>query len=338
MTPYLAAALLLAALLLWPRVGLVARLRRRRVPGERERLEDALKQLEGAERSGTSLSVHDLAGRMGITGDEAAALLARLSAEGLARLAEEGLVLTDEGTRRARRLLRAHRLWERYLADRTNVDPVEWHSQAERMEHTLAGDGADELDARLGRPRYDPHGDPIPGPRGDLPEPTGTPLVRLQEGEVAMVTHLEDEPPEVYRLLVDAGLAVGRRIRLVERGPTGVVVEIPGDRVSLDPSAIDNVTVEPLPPGTEVGPRRPTLADVAIGRTVTVAGLAPGLPGPQRRRLLDLGLVPGTAVTPELSSASGDPIAYRIRGALIALRRVQTGAVEVADDAPTGAN
>jgi Fe2+ transport system protein FeoA len=58
-----------------------------------------------------------------------------------------------------------------------------------------------------------------------------------------------------------------------------------------------------------------------------VTGLSRSLRGPQRRRLLDLGFVPGTLIEAEISSAMGDPIAYRVRGALIALRREQADAV-----------
>jgi len=54
--------------------------------------------------------------------------------------------------------------------------------------------------------------------------------------------------------------------------------------------------------------------------------------GAQRRRLLDLGVVPGTRIVAELDSASGDPIAYRIRGALIALRRQQAEWIEIEPD------
>jgi Fe2+ transport system protein FeoA len=60
-----------------------------------------------------------------------------------------------------------------------------------------------------------------------------------------------------------------------------------------------------------------------------VVRLADACQGPQRRRLLDLGVVPGTIVTAEFSSPGGDPIAYRIRGALIALRRVQAKLIQV---------
>jgi DtxR family Mn-dependent transcriptional regulator len=92
-----------------------------------------------------------------------------------------------------------------------------------------------------------------------------------------------------------------------------------------------NVTVERLPEGEAATGTVRTLADADRGEPVRVVAIAPACQGPQRRRLLDLGVVPGTTVTAELVSASGDPVAYRIRGALIALRREQASWIEVED-------
>ena len=72
-----------------------------------------------------------------------------------------------------------------------------------------------------------------------------------------------------------------------------------------------------------------TLADVGPGHSATVRGISPLCSGPARRRLLDLGVVPGTVVQARLRSAAGDPIAYEIRGALVALRREQAALIGV---------
>jgi DtxR family Mn-dependent transcriptional regulator len=77
------------------------------------------------------------------------------------------------------------------------------------------------------------------------------------------------------------------------------------------------------------------VADLPVGATARVVRLTPDCRGPQRRRLLDLGVVPGTAITAEMRSAAGDPIAYRIRGALIALRHQQARWIAIeSDDRP----
>lgn len=311
---------LVAALLFWPRHGLVALVGRLRRQTERVRLEDALKTVHNAEYAGRACTVDMLAGTLEVSRSGALRLASRLESRGLARSEGDVLELTEAGLVYARRILRTHRLWERYLADRTGVAPSEWHEEAERQEHALTAGETEELAARLGYPVYDPHGDPIPTASGEIPPLEGVPLTRLESGETGVVVHLEDEPREAYDELVRQGLTVRMRVKVLETG--GVVEYVAaGRRGRLDRLVAANVTVVPVADAA-VGSRR-TLADLGPGESARVVGLSPACQGPQRRRLLDLGVVPGTTIRSELRSASGDPVAFRIRGALIALRREQ---------------
>ena len=104
--------------------------------------------------------------------------------------------------------------------------------------------------------------------------------------------------------------------------------------MALTPLVARHITVEVLPDAELGEGPGGTLAEVGAGGTARVLGIHSGLQGPQRRRLLDLGLVPGTLVEAELESAAGDPVAYRVRGALIALRRDQARWIQV--DRETG--
>ena len=79
-----------------------------------------------------------------------------------------------------------------------------------------------------------------------------------------------------------------------------------------------------------------TLADISPGDSATVQGISPRCEGPARLRLLDLGVVPGTVVEARLESAAGDPVAYDIRGALVALRREQAVLISVASAGARG--
>jgi DtxR family Mn-dependent transcriptional regulator len=144
-----------------------------------------------------------------------------------------------------------------------------------------------------------------------------------------VVTHLEDEPADAYAAVLRCGLAPGVRVQQLERTPELVRFRLDGHVAALDRTMAAQIRVEPLPLGATSGEAKRRLSEAALGETVVVSGLAPTLIGPQRRRLLDLGLVPGTEVTPELTSALGDPAAYRIRGALVALRRAQAQQVEI---------
>jgi DtxR family Mn-dependent transcriptional regulator len=296
---------------------------------QRVRLEDCLKHLYKGELAGRMCSVESTAGTLGVSRGQAAELLARLEEMDLARASGTGFELTDEGRENALHIVRTHRLLERYLADRTGVSPVDWHRQAERREHDLTPEDTDALASRLGHPLYDPHGDPIPTPEGDLPPRTGVPITTLNAGDVASIVHLGDEPREIFEALVEAGLSPSMPVKVLESGPGEVRFEVEGDAHAFSPVVARQITVEVLPEADLKGEATRTLADLEDGQEARVIGIHTRLQGPQRRRLLDLGLVPGTTVTAELSSAGGDPVAYRIRGALIALREEQARWVQV---------
>jgi len=321
---------MVVGVLAWPRRGLVSRLGGVLRLTQRVRMEDALKHLHDCDYRGQSGSVDSIAGALEITRARSVRLVADLEAAGLVRSDGQRIALTDPGRSEALRLLRSHRLWERYLADRTGVAPADWHDEAERREHTLTEGRVEELSASMGHPVYDPHGDPIPTASGKLPPHIGTAVAALKPGRVATIVHLEDEPREVYEQLVAAGLAVGSKIQLLDVAPERVRLAVDGLEHALAPVVAANITVAPLLP-EEHAPEGPleTLASLSPGEEATVTEISPACPPPQRRRLLDLGLVPHTVVRAELQGAATGPVAYRIREALIALRREQAEMVRI---------
>ena len=72
------------------------------------------------------------------------------------------LQLTPSGQNQANKLVRAHRLWETYLVNEMGLSAEQIHEDAEKYEHLLTDDLLDEVDAKLGFPKEDPHGSPIP--------------------------------------------------------------------------------------------------------------------------------------------------------------------------------
>ncbi len=313
----------------WPKRGLAARLLRLARSNERIRMEDALKHLNALEYRGRRATIESLAGALEISRIVAARTVQRLTERGLAVVRDETPVLTEEGREYALRILRTHRLWERYLADRTGVRPEEWHTAAEEAEHRVTSAQADALAARLGHPRYDPHGDPIPTRTGEMPPLAGTALSTIAPGAQVVVTHLEDEPPELFERLTAIGFSPHLRFTVLARDRESVVIELKGEEVTLPLILAGNVTARTLAEDEVVHAASATLADLKPGDTARVLRIAAHCQGPQRRRLLDLGVVPDTEITAELESAGGDPMAYRIRGALIALRAEQASWIEV---------
>jgi DtxR family Mn-dependent transcriptional regulator len=238
--------------------------------------------------------------------------------------------LTPQGRDYALHVMRAHRLWERYLAEHSGFQSDEWHDLAHRQEHLLSQEEVQSLSLQLNRPTHDPHGDPIPDAEGRMMVPPGQPLTALEPDEVARIVHLEDEPPAVYAQLVAQGLHPGMEVRLLDSEPQRLRFWAEGKEHVLAPLMAANVSVVSLP-GREtveaVGTEQ--LSDLKPGEKAVIAGLAPSCRGSERRRFLDLGILPGTAIEAEMVSPSGDPTAYRVRGALLALRREQAEFIRI---------
>jgi len=330
------ALLLVSAVILWPGRGIGARLRRLARLTERVRMEDVLKQLYKLEYDKLPATAESVAGGVQVSRQQAIRLLQRLEERDLVTAGAATFELTEPGRAQALHIVRTHRLWERFLADRTGTPPEDWHGQAEAREHLMSVAETEDLAAALGHPVYDPHGDPIPTPTGDMPSSRGVPLSALAPGERGLITHLEDEPREIYREIVALGLGLMTPVERLESEAGRVRFRIGGEQLEVSSSVARNITVEASQ--TVSDPRwTRTLADVPPGDSAIVAAISPLCRGPARRRLLDLGVVPGTVVHARMRSAGGDPVAYDIRGALIALRREQAAQIQVVDDGPAQA-
>ena len=325
------AGLFLAVLaaIFWPQKGIVARWRQWNHTSRRTRIEDALKHLYDCEYRKLPCTRLSISGALSISGDQSAELLSRLESIGLLRTEGDHFVLTDEGRSYALRIIRIHRLWERYLADETGMGETDWHHEAERQEHRLTPAEADALARKMGNPPFDPHGDPIPTAAGELPKPEGQPLTSIGQGGIGVIVHIEDEPALVYDQIAALGLTPGVRIRLLGQTKERVLFEAEGSEHVLTPVSAGNITVQPLADEWEMEGPFETLASLNPGEKGTVIGISRTCRGMQRRRLMDLGVVPGTVVQAEMRSAAGDPTAYRIRGAAIALRKKQAGLIHI---------
>ena len=134
------------------------------------------------------------------------------------------MALSRAGRGLALRVIRRHRLIELFLLKTLDMSWDEVHDEAEHMEHAVSDLLVDRIDAFLGHPDVDPHGDPIP--RGDGPvlePPVETPARALSEcaaGTRFRLARVLDQSSEFLRYLTDSGLALGATGR-VERNPDG---------------------------------------------------------------------------------------------------------------------
>jgi DtxR family transcriptional regulator, Mn-dependent transcriptional regulator len=309
---------------------LLTRWRRSLGMGESILWEDALKHIQRCETHDRRPTLESLAGALDVTTGEAVEILNTLAARELIQMQADDFRLTPSGHDYALRIIRAHRLWERYLAEETGFSANEWHLRAEQLEHKLTQEQTNELSAMLGNPTHDPHGDPIPTATGELKPHGGKPLTAMDGTSPLRIVHIEDEPNEVYFQLLKEGLHPGMIVEIREISPQLVRICADGKEISLPPIVAVNITVVPLPESqrVELGQCQ-RLSNLQSGQKGRVLNISKAARGPELRRLLDLGIISGSIIEAELHSPMGDPTAYRVRGALIALRREQADLINI---------
>jgi len=198
--------------------------------------EDYLKAIYqlGTESGGVSTTL--LAERLAVAPASVTEMLKKLAAQNLVAYTRyQGVVLTDAGRAVALRVLRYHRLAERYLSDVLGLSWDQVHAEAEEWEHVLSEQVAAAMDEAMGRPTTDPHGEPIPSQQGELPLRPDTPLARLVAQQAATVARVNSEDPELLRYLGSLRLYPGVDLVVLDLAPFDgpVTVEIDGRRHAL---------------------------------------------------------------------------------------------------------
>lgn len=332
-TPWLI-VLGLAALVFWPRVGLAALLSSRRDRLRRELVEDALKHVLSWEQRGKAATLESLSGAVHASPTTVLRVYTDMQKRGLLRVAPGGFALTAKGEQLALQVVRAHRLWERYLADDAGFPLGKLHQAAEKAEHGLSADYLDELEAHLGHPRSDPHGDPIPTREGHLEQLHAVSLAEWPTDQPARIVHMEDEPTVVFQQILAAGLRPGMIVRILDQDQERLVISDGIHEHRLAPAVAANIHVHPTELGQDVQREATSLADLHKGVVAEVVEIDSNCRGFSRRRLMDLGLTPGAKVSVVLDNTFGDPRAFRIRDTTIALRAEQARLIWVRPLAP----
>jgi DtxR family Mn-dependent transcriptional regulator len=181
--------------------------------------QDYLKAVWSAQEWGdVKVTTGLLADRLGVGPSTVSETVRRLTAQGL--LGHEpysGVWLTDVGRRHALAMVRRHRLIETWLVREMGYSWDEVHDEAEVLEHAVSDRLVERIDARLGHPTRDPHGDPIPTADGRLERPDAVPLVDLPEGACGVVARISDADPEALRYLSGLGLDLDVEVTVEQR-------------------------------------------------------------------------------------------------------------------------
>ncbi|MGD0998689.1 MAG: metal-dependent transcriptional regulator, partial [Thermoleophilia bacterium] len=153
-------------------------------------------------------TVSRVADELGLAAPSVSQMVARLAGEGLIeRDPASRVLLTREGRREALRLVRRHRLSERFLTDYLDLPWDQVHDEACKFEHVLSDEVEERLAAHLGNPQTCPHGRAIPSADGELPDEPARPLAELCAGQKSTISFVSDEQPDAP----DLGFGRGRR-------------------------------------------------------------------------------------------------------------------------------
>jgi Fe2+ transport system protein FeoA len=287
---------------------------------DRIAVEDAVKHLYGLGASKNPVSLNDLASALGVSLPEAESLAGKLVRKNWASKPADHLQLTRIGERKAVAMIRSHRLVESHLARQgTAIEDV--HEQADRDEHFTSLESVNAMESELGYPRQDPHGDIIPNSQGEFIGEEGVPLIEWPLGREARIVHVEDEPKALFIQLVAMGLAAGAKVRIIKREENRILVHSQHLQHILSPLTAGRIMVVDPPPQSV------PLGELSAGEHGIVDEVDES--GKTLRRLLDIGVVPGSEVEVIRTAPLGDPIELRVRGALITLRQHEANRIWV---------
>lgn len=160
----------------------------------------------------------------------------------------QGVKLTSFGKKIAANIVRKHRLWEVFLVDKLNFSWDEVHEVAEQLEHIKSPKLINQLDALLGFPTHDPHGDPIPDKDGNLNVIDKILLSSLLKTESGVCVGVDDSSSEFLQFLDKKGITLGKKIKVLEKEDydDSLTIIIEDQKLSISNKIANNIYIKKL--------------------------------------------------------------------------------------------
>lgn len=214
---------------------------------ESRMVQDNIKAIYAAGEWGEEkFSVSQLAQQMQVAVSTASENVRRLTELGLvAHEPYRGVTLTKTGMTLALKMVRKHRLLETYLHQRLGFNWDEVHEEAEILEHAASERLIEHIDADLGFPTADPHGDPIPRKDGTLVTISSQALAEVESGQEVAVVRIDDDNPHLLRFFEKSGIVPGATLQVLDYHPVAGVmtVAVAGREISLGQPAVESIWV-----------------------------------------------------------------------------------------------
>jgi DtxR family Mn-dependent transcriptional regulator len=212
-----------------------------RPPGLSAVAQDYLKVIWNAQEwSLERVSTKMLAEKIGVSASTASESIRKLAEQGLVNHEKYGAVtLTESGRQAALAMVRRHRLLEAFLVKELGYSWDEVHDEAEVLEHAVSDRLVARIDAKLGFPQRDPHGDPIPGSDGRVPTPPARQLWACHDGDAGTVARISDADPEMLRYFDSIGISLDSRLRVLTRREFAGVISVAVESAHGAPTTVD---------------------------------------------------------------------------------------------------
>lgn len=211
-------------------------------------VEDYVKAIYLAAEGPDLVPMGQVARALAVTPGTATVMVKGLAERGLAEYEpRQGVRLRAEGERLALSVIRRHRLIELFLVQTLGMDWNEIHAEAELLEHAVSDRVLEALDAFLGFPTVDPHGDPIPDAAGSMGDRDLFPLSQGTVGKQVRVARIADQEPQFLDFVQRSGLMPGVRLRVQGQDAVASTTAITldnGGALTLGRTASDKILVE----------------------------------------------------------------------------------------------
>lgn len=258
----------------------------------------------------------------------------------------KGAKLTDQGEKIANQTLRRHRLWEAFLVEKLQMERDAANAAACELEHVSPEELINRLDTYLDFPAYNPRGLPIP--RLETPEQIhpDVPLRELPVGKTAQVKHCLGTSA-IKEFLAGQGIHAGTKLTTIAAGVENLLIEVGGVHLTLSCEMAGNILVSPILSEIDLDPdetnRRTKInkpismkgenmaeSEAVTTKQIPLSELKKGEDavivrvrgkGAIKRRMMDMGVVPGSRINVVRKAPFGDPIEYSIKGYSLSLRK-----------------
>ena len=292
---------------------------------------------------GRPVPLSQLAMALGISPASTNEMCRKLQEQGLALYRPyKGVSLTPEGERLAYRILRCHRLWEVFLVGKLGFEYDQAHEIACELEHATPDLLADQLDLFLGHPQVNPRGEPIPLADGRVAARPLVSLAALSTGQRGHVVRCDVEEETTLAFLSEHGVRPGAALAVMAATDDSLLVQLGNKTISLaralaeavqvDTGATATTPTQPIPEKEQEMQAQTSIKQVSLdklspgqqGVVVRVGGK-----GPAKRRMMDMGLVPGSKVKVVRVAPLGDPIEFELKGYSLSLRKSEAREITV---------